>query len=674
MVKLCPLFAHTIKTKGAEQPGVTWHKILHTLAYCEDGGEYIHQMSSGHDSYSEKNVNQRFAYAKEQRRLRPSIGPTRCDKFAEHAPQCTTCEWRKRIVSPIKLAYGMPSDLPWPFRNAPGGVERKDSEDGWGVVIRYNVEGLEAAVHYGVGTDVKLRIGKTQVDANLVEFVDNRSVQLLLARYGLNLDTHELESLRKLMTSWMHQLRSTDSLASNSVSAKQYGWAGTGFKYDGVLYGADGSKTPTFTTDKGLDDVYTQAGELKVWALCANHILSQPRPAAWCAVASAFAAPLIKFTGTNGSLLSIISRETGTGKSTALKVAQSVWAHPRLAMSSLNDTDNSVSYKMGILNSLPAYWDEIRGRQDVQRFTKMIFRLSQGKEKERLTPTITQRKPGDWATMLTIASNEAIQDHMTHLLGGTDAGAARVFELTIGADIKDNMNDAQARHFYRALESNYGCAGAIYAKHLATNHEHVNAMVRQLDSALSAKLKSTSGERFWMATMATLITGAVLANKLDICKFNVQKLTSYLVKEFKRMRSVLAKENPVGGSRAIEMLTRFLHLSKDYTIVASTSLAAGMIYMDSERQPATVRVARDEGAIRIIRKDFTDWIYEEEGAGSTQLLHELTQFGVLEVFGSIDVGTARGMNTRHRCLEIQTVGVFAHLGPDNPNASNGDLG
>ncbi len=547
--------------------------------------------------------------------------------------------------------------------------------------IRYNVENLSVAPS-GDHTEVRMSIDKSHINANLEDFIDNYGARKVLAKYTIMLNTPEIESLRQLMTAWIEQLRKSDSISDVMLASKQYGWVGKGFKYNGIYYGPDKSQTPTFVIDKTLDDMYKSVGDLPKWSACANHILSQHRPAAWCAVASAFAAPLTVFTGTSGSLLSIISRRTGTGKTTALKVALAVWAHPRRAMSSLDDTVNSINKKMGVLNSLPVYWDEVRGRADVQKFTATVFRLSQGKEKERLDANLSQRKSGDWATMLTIASNESLQDHLSHILGGTDAGAARVFELDVDTGLADGMNDAQARHFYRQLESNYGNAGVIYAQYLAAHHDEVEQLVKQVDSAMAEKLKSTSGERFWVATITTLVTGAMIANKLSLCQFNIKKLTTYLIREFRRMRVTLARENPVGGTHAKDMLTRFIHEQKDYTIISSIQARRtraadnAVVYMDSERQPATIRLARDENTIRLLRQDFKSWVYDQEGAGGSHILRDLNAMGVKEIHGSIDAGTARGMGTRHRCLEFELVGEFAHLnandgGDDN---QNGDLG
>ena len=49
--------------------------------------------------------------------------------------------------------------------------------------------------------------------------------------------------------------------------------------------------------------------------------------------------------------MSFTSRKSGTGKSSAMQVAQAVWGHPIKGVNALNDTPNAVMHKLGKLRN-----------------------------------------------------------------------------------------------------------------------------------------------------------------------------------------------------------------------------------------------------------------------------------------------------------------------------------
>ncbi len=661
MVPACPLMADTLATRGANQPGQLWHRILHVLAYCEDGHSFIHAMSDGHATYDRQAVENRFAYALKQAE-RKDLGPTTCEKFATLSPHCQGCQWRGKMKSPIKLAFSVPSDMPWPYRNGASGVEMADGEDNWDRVIRYRVEKFQAAVDRGAATFVNFMLGGEHIDTDMSHFVDNRSTQQLLCQYGVTLDTHELEHLRRLMNAWIHQLRETSSMAT---MARNLGWTDRGFNYGGVIYGPNGSTTPTFRADRVMANTYEPVGDLDPWQECANHILGSDRPASWCVLASAFGAPLLRYTGATGALLSIVSQESGTGKSTAMKVAQAVWGHPKRAMASLNDTPNAISNRLGMLNTLPAYWDEVREKSEVQNFVKVIFRLSQGKDKQRLTSSIQQRQTGEWATMLVIASNEPVRDHIAKTVGNSDAGAARVFEIRANAVPPDGMDDATARHFYGRLESHYGRAGQLFAQHLATNEKDVSDLVKKYDRNLAVRFKTTGDERFWVATVASLVAGAKIATDLGICQFDIPVLTKYLTSSLLSLRRAKSVEFKTGFNKALDMMIKYLHEKGEYVAQSDrlpTRGAQGKISIMPSRYPCIARYTTADGVLRVMVEPFENWVYDREGAGFSHLIDDLMAQGAKKIRGSVDAGLPVVSGGRHLCLDIPfTQAQFAPL-------------
>lgn len=656
MIPACPLFAHTKKTGGEGQAGLLWHKLITVLAYCDDGHEHIHAISHKHDTYTKKKTERRFEQAIQYKLKKPGAGPTRCSKFAEHSNICKSCQWRGSINSPIGLAQRLPNEMPLPFRLGNNCVERivEDSDPPtWDRVIRYKVENLRVQKsEAGANGQVELQIDGHPIATTMAQFADTKSIHLLLAAHDLILHTTEINQLRALIVSWVEQLRKT---RQTTQAPKRMGWSKNGgFSYDGVVYSKD-AENRVIQLDTTISNTYTTAGTLEEWTTCADHILQQDRPAVWCAIASAFAAPLITFTGIRGTLLSLISADSGTGKSTALKVAQAVWGNPISAMSSLNDTANAVSHKMGTLNSLPAYWDEVRERREVTQFINVVFRLVQGKDKHRLNASIQQRAVEDWATMLVIASNESLRDHVEQQISNSDAGNARIFEITVPPIPKDGMSEADGRHLFATVEHNYGHPGAVYAKYLGTHRDEIREQVRQIDTALSKALQARKGERFWIVTIATLLVGAKLANKLELCTFDLAAFKQYLVAQFNLSQASCKKYYQTGGTNPVGIVNRFIHDNSEYIIIAKELPKRGRGNIDvlpPRRDPTKIRIATNDNTIRIHRDELTRWYYEKYGAGISNIISKLVALGATLVRGSIDTGTPYATGARISCVDI----------------------
>ena len=82
-------------------------------------------------------------------------------------------------------------------------------------------------------------------------------------------------------------------------------------------------------------------------------------------VASAFAAPLVSLMVPYSRSCPSIPQLAPTAKTTAISLAQAVWAQPE-KMSQIQDTTNSVMGKLAALRHLPLYWDELKLEDEMQ--------------------------------------------------------------------------------------------------------------------------------------------------------------------------------------------------------------------------------------------------------------------------------------------------------------------
>jgi hypothetical protein len=339
----------------------------------------------------------------------------------------------------------------------------------------------------------------------------------------------ELMELTIFMRTFLDEIRAAGEVRAKSES---FGWVDQGdqwgFSLSGKVIWSDGSETENFIPAQAIEDIYRPKGALDRWRSSVQPILDQNRQPVNAMVASAFAAPLVTMTGVSGCVLSLVSRASGTGKTTAMRAAQSVWGCPQRGIFRVDDTGNAIVKTLESLAHLPAYWDELRMAHVIQTFIGVLFSVTQGRGKARLNSNAESKRVGSWQTLIACGSNESLLAHVAQLVDNSDAGVRRIFELT--------LLDKPVRGGFdvNLVAEHYGVAGVDYAKFLAANRDDVRAFVKETYDEFDAG--TDSADRFWVATVASLYAGAALASKCGLLNFDLDALKTYLRGELKRHR------------------------------------------------------------------------------------------------------------------------------------------
>lgn len=659
MIPLCPVFSASIANGGADDAEPLWHQLLYTLSFCEDGAQYIHSVSSGHKSYVHRETEFRFnRYKQDRDDPNNNFGPTTCEKFSTLSDKCASCEFKPKQLfkSPIKLGFGAPSELPWPFRNGQHGLEKLEDEDtGYMPVMRYKVESLELLRDQKGEVYGTVEIDKRPITTILGVFTD-KAGQKILADRGILLADYEFREFKELMVAWTKQLASTGSI--KAVTGRQFGWnESNGFVYAGTIHKKGGDNVPARGADPLLVNMYSPTGEFEPWRKCAQHILDHHHPANWVMLASAFSAPLIKFAGVASVIVSNVTAGSGTSKSTRMQIAQGVWGNPVKGIFSLDDTANAISHRLGTLGTLPAYWDEVREKENAIAIIKLMFRVMQGKDKGRLSQKVEERIAGDWQTILSIATNEPLRDHITQNIENSDAGSQRLFEIENYAAPKDNMSNSEARRMFGALRDNYGHAGLMFVEWLVNNFDEAKKIFHTIDDKFVQLLQSKNEERFNIATIAALLAGATICHKAGILKWDLKAFRDYLIKAFREQRKI-KQETDVSthASRATDLVARYIHDKAEHMVRAdqrSVRGNAGNVLVDAQRRPVLGRICHNENVVLISKKEFTDWMYKRSGSGYSRVLDELLDLeGVSQIRSTLDGGSPMASGVRHYVLEL----------------------
>jgi len=345
------------------------------------------------------------------------------------------------------------------------------------------------------------------------------------------------------------------------------------------------------------------------------------------------------------------SLESGIGKTTTLRIAQAVWGNPASGMQGLNDTQNSLFAKLGQLASLPVYYDELKTARDTEAFVNTIFMISGGKEKSRQRSNTTLREARTWATLLTYASNESLRDFVIAGTRTTPAGLLRLFEFKVAPSGVAQGDNATVSRLVSRLNENFGHAGLVYAEFLGANFEVIDRMVHDAQLKLEKEWGCAVEERFWIATVATLYVGAMLANHLKLAAFNIPAMRAFLKQELFRMRGEKATaSNDMSQSlNVITLLGSYLAEKRaQHTVVTNRTWVSrgkpgkGTISIKSDAtrlQTLEVQLSIDDKMLRFTSTSIGDWLKAKSVPRYTFVEALKDQLGAKPVIGRMGSGT-----------------------------------
>lgn len=678
VMKHCAVAKHIADTHGEKCVEPEWVATLQLLKHCEDGELWVHTVSDKHPGYTPDETDRKWQY-----RLKNTAGPSLCSTFEMYEPAiCGKCPHRGFIKTPLQVGHedSTPLDgLPTGWRIAADrrGTERlmidaTNNQKEWVRVLRHVITNLRVTrsivtQKYDLTFDYELSnsiLGSINLPG--MALGNSRKLCETLADFGFPLKEREAKAFNDLMVTWLGQLQAARRIADVTeqlgwlIEKKDDGEHIVGFSCGSATFHSDGRVRNDVRAARefaSISKFYDAKGGLEKWKRVAEFLATQDKSAFTAILAAAFGTPLLRFTGLSGGILSIVSTASGVGKSSALRCSQAVWGSPTHGVNAVDDTPKSVARKLGYLNNLPAYWDELRGRKTVDDFLTLAFQITQGKEKTRLDSSAQLKEVATWETMLIVASNESIFEAMARQGGGSDAGMVRTYEIVI-EPFHIERSRAEISLMFEALNSNYGHAGKVYAQFLATHSGAVESRVQEMFKRLAAASKMQAQERFWFAIVAILIVGAEIAGELDLVKINIRQLAKFLLANIYRLRG--RSIDTMSTSQPTEILASFMSAYQDRALVVDLfpqlrqnmktylpDLTGGIPRSDK----IVYHVSRNENLLRVPRSEIERWLQ----------YRELPVYGILKKFrdelGARELRTKLGIGTKwelppQKCIEF----------------------
>ena len=685
----CPFVKEAVETGGEDFANPLWNLTTLIGTFCEDGREAAHHMAGGHPEYSEETTDALYD-RKVREKEEKGLGWPKCQSIAlAGAAQCAGCPHKNAGKSPFHFATppapppppNSPKPKDW---DLPQGYVR-DSDDRVNKVI-VNQDGttdLIPVLNYPIRDpwlqrnpwvlNFSTTVGPETPNVEMVwtEVQKQGGARASLSSYGIALRPGRASLMfEEFMSSWMEKLQTVKNVV---VQSSPFGWQVNrqgnieGFTFQ-EQWTPNGAK-PCSAGDPILASAYTPRGNLEAWRKAAKLVTDQKKPALDAVLASAFGAPLVKFIGQEGVMMSLWSAKSGIGKTTAMKTACAVWGDPKKAMAGLSDTSMSVTNKMSQLRALPMYWDELKTEEDTRRFVNLVFQLSAGRDKSRMTSDIKQRDTGSWQTMLISASNESIIDYVVGKTKMSLAGVYRVFEYEIPTGIEAGLIEtAEADNIIGKLNDNHGWAGLEYSKWLGANFLQVEADCLQCRKDVDIEANIPNDQRMWSVLITATLMGARYANQLGLTEIDEEALKKFMFAKLEDMRRYITKApNDMTKSDNVEnVLAQYLDAMRARHTLWTDAIHLGQgkpqhgtvqIKRDTSRlESVCVHIGLQSGVIRISSSNFSEWL-KTKGYTRQVFMRALEeQFGGKTIKGRLGGGTQFATFQQY-LIEIQLAGT-----------------
>jgi hypothetical protein len=536
-----------------------WRAGLSIAQHCVDRDKAIHVISNKHPEYSAYNTD---------RKANETKGPYTCETFKKlNASNCEGCT--HKFTSPIQLgreiaeateADSIVMDLepetkelkqfvipayPFPFfRGKSGGIyirdKDKDDNDKEEIVYPYDFYVVKRMQDPDLGETLLLRLhlpqdGVREWIMTLPNVLSKEKFIGTVASFGVTALGKKQDSLMFYITKWV------ETLQMNSKAEKahrQFGWIED---ESGIIVGdrevraTETVYSPPSAPTLPLVPLFQVKGDFHVWKETIN---AYARPGMECrafAFFMGFGTLLMKFTNLDGFLLNLVSRESGSGKTTILQAINSIYGRPKELLLSPKDTYNSRMSRLGVMQSFAVTMDEITN-MPADQMSNQVYDVTSGRGKNRLKQHENAERRNDtkFQTGLITSSNRYVTDALLSIKGFPDGELKRILEINIKPDPFDDAT--WAREHFGKLMNNYGHAIEPFCQAVVSQLPMVREKLSEMQARIERIGEIKNAERYWALMASLAMTGGAIAKQLGLHDIPIKPVFDYSIELIKETR------------------------------------------------------------------------------------------------------------------------------------------
>ena len=553
-----------IKEHGAISRG-DWIALANAAYYMTDGTEFFHAASEKYPGY-DKDESQ---HTLEEIALNASAGPWPCNKFTSgHESLCVGCKaaefGAKNPVAAARMVHKQ-WQVQQQQQQAPEASPEVAATQSHDEVMASlaNVEvkspaavrffGDSGALYYqpastGEGdTPPRVKVCEPYVevtarvrneasgDAGLMVRVPHEggtvdfraSNTCLVSSFDLRAEFVAFDVVidnDKLMTAYLtarhHELRKSGDPVLTEAST--FGWKNDGrfVLYDRVLDCGSGTfDTPLM--DPSLAAIGARygghQGEVAVWVQAVRVYDTPELLSLLIPTLLSIGAPLLSALDIANPGVYSLWGATGSGKTTANEFASSVWGKPIPQHVTAATSSVATLRHLSRFKHLPMAVDEVTTMTGKQ-LQEMVFTITQGTEKERLTSQAESIAPGSWVSTVCCTTNASVAEALSEERSGAYAEISRVLE------VKHHHFDPTLKPVFttavNALQAHHGVFGPRALCQFVAHSQHYSEQYRAFEAAIEQGIIQTTGTdrqslRYRVRLCALCCLSHVLAKDID---------------------------------------------------------------------------------------------------------------------------------------------------------------
>ena len=595
--------AHTL-----EEP--LWRGVLSIAVRCEDGAKAIHRVSSGHPEYTPEATEAKAAETK---------GPYTCEWYRDNNPtHCAGCQ--QRVSTPLMLGRVIaaaaiqddqyliekPDDedapavtlavpaYPFPyFRGANGGVYRRETDaDGNNHDIEiyhsdlylterfydFSMDGEGDGEMVGINLHMR-KDGVRRFYAPVTTLFTKDKMRDLLIKHGVVAYGKHLDALMAYFASTIRKLQTQFSA---NRTRNQMGWTPDtlGFVVGELEYTVNGPKlAPPASGTRQLAAAFKPTGSLEEWKQVANFYNNPGLEPHAFALFVAFGSPLLKFLGGNvvkGAQVHLKHNGSGSGKSTAQMVANSVFGHPDDLLMKKEDTYASKMHMLGMMNSLVFTVDEITNEK-AEILSDYAYGFTSGRGKHRMEAQTNKLRSNSttWCNFTITSGNASVVDALQQHKSTADGELRRVLEIAV--QTYTGHSKAEIDVVFGKLNDNYGVAGPIYIQYILENLPAVQDALYRMQAKIDKELALDQTDRYYSCLLTCAFVGAKIAQSLKLHDIEIKRVYRAAVEFTQQAR--ISTRNEVGDLLLVaqETLASFINENVNNALVINHPVKGGSI-------------------------------------------------------------------------------------------------
>jgi hypothetical protein len=566
----CNAIRHIVQHQ-AEISEPLWFSGLSIAQHCEDRDVAIHKMSRRHPAYDPKETEAKASGA---------AYPHTCETFRQRAPDlCAGCplsvkspivlghviaeapaqeppaeevvctveltpETLDAVKKPAPVVFNPPSPY---FRGMKGGIYKREKGEGGEftdtLVYEHDFYATQRLndPNYGEVVVFKLILpqdGEREFSIPLAELHSPEKFRAVTGRNGIAAGQAQM---RLIMSYAIKYAKDLQVKMQAREARLQFGWTTQrdGFVAGNRVYKASSAlHNPASSATSDIIHFLSPVGELDVWRSIINALAKPGMEPLQFAALCGFGSPLMPFTGVAGVTVNLLSNASGTGKTTACQIANSVFGHPVHTMIIERDTQNAREHKMGVMNHLCVVADEMTNIQP-EALSDMVYAASQGRGKDRMDGQTNRLRANTtrWQLILLTNSNSSMVSKLAKNKARPDGELMRLVELPVQRVVVDGGDD-----IFNKLHTNYGVAGPIYAQWLVRYHASLQQLMDKEKAKLWKQVGKRIEERHVVGTVAAVLLGGRIAQRLGLHDLDVDNLARWAAETLLEKRKTFTAE------------------------------------------------------------------------------------------------------------------------------------